>query len=127
RCQAGDPWAARRPHARALGPQRDGNRMLPLPQDDVQVGVADPGRGDGHLHLAGPRRGEFHPGDPDRLPRPAENRRPDLAARLPRHLLAYPGPSATSATGPDPSGAAATAATSPGAAAGGAIATATAS
>jgi len=50
----------------------------------VQVGVADPGSGDGYLHLASPRRGKFHVGDPDRLAGPAEDRRPDRAARWPR-------------------------------------------
>jgi len=47
----------------------------------MEVGVADPGRGDGHLDLAGPRRGEFHLGDLDRLPGPAENRGPHPATR----------------------------------------------
>ena len=81
RGQAGDTRADRRHDARALVPQHDGNRVRPLPQDNMEVGVADPGRGYGHLDLAGPRRGEFHLGDLDRLPGPAENRGPHPATR----------------------------------------------
>jgi len=83
--QAGDARADRRHDARALVPEDEGNRMLPLPKDDVKIGMADPGRGNGHLDFAGPRRREFYLGDQDRLPRPAEYRRPDLAARSATH------------------------------------------
>ena len=84
RGQAGDARADRRHDARSFVPQHHGNRVRPLPQDDVQVGVADPGRGDGYLHLASPRRGKFHLGDPDRLAGRTEDRRPDRAAQWPR-------------------------------------------
>ena len=71
--------------------QHDGSRVLPVPEHDVQIGVADAGRGDGHLHLAGSRLVELHLGDPDRLAGSAENRRPDLAARAARRrLLVWP-------------------------------------
>src|SRR5215467_475051 len=82
--QGGDTRADGRHNARALVPQHNGNRVQPLPQDNVQVGVADPGSGNGYLHLASPRRGKFHVDDPDRLAGPAEDRRPDRAARWSR-------------------------------------------
>ena len=73
--------------------------MRPVPEDDVQIGVADPSRGDGHLHLTRPGRGEFHLGNPDRPPGSAENRGPDPATRPTRShpRLAYWLPSAISA------------------------------
>jgi hypothetical protein len=63
--------------------------MRPLPEDDVKIGMADPGRRNGYLDFARPRRRELDTCDLDRQPRPAEYRRCDLATRpgLPRLLV----------------------------------------
>ena len=88
RRQAGNVLADCHHNARALVAKQDGNRVRPFPEDDMKIGMADPGRGNRYLDLTGPGRCELHIGDPDRQPGPAENRCPNPAARsVMRRLL----------------------------------------
>jgi len=60
--------------------EHHGSRVLPLTEHDMQIGVTHAGGGDGHLDLAGLRRGELHVGDPHWLARGTEQRGSDPAA-----------------------------------------------
>ena len=51
--QTGDVVADRRDDARALVAKHDGNRVRPLAEDDVKIGMAHPGRRAGVAPLAG--------------------------------------------------------------------------